>query len=360
MSRPSHARKRLRAQIAADLAAQRSRTTWTAHYDPDEVYAALEAEGVHLAWLAGLDEHGKQQLPKHLLARLLDARNRSVASFMLVERSLGGVFAALESAGFQWMVMKGLAVARSLYAFPHQRPFRDVDVLVSPQHFHDAQSALVAAGLRLAKDSEQGPHEQNLIGDGFCIDLHQDILRTGRSRKPLGASLVSRRVRSGNLWVPDDVGQFLTLTAHPTITEYATSRLMRPLDLHRWLTSTAPDWRECIRFARDSGLATACWAMLRHTELTLGTTVPPDAMRALRPKAAHRLYLETCLRADPASLYRRHPTLAQAAFQLAVADAPRDSIRAALCKLAEDWYWAPDSPLASTADSATWKKKTHL
>ncbi|MBL8852310.1 MAG: nucleotidyltransferase family protein, partial [Planctomycetaceae bacterium] len=58
---------------------------------------------------------------------------------------LAPVFASWNAAGLRWALMKGAALIAAVYP-PDARLLHDVDVLVAPEHYATARSALLAAG----------------------------------------------------------------------------------------------------------------------------------------------------------------------------------------------------------------------
>jgi hypothetical protein len=233
------------------------------------------------------------------------------------------------------VVFKGAAWARSFYAFPHQRPMNDIDLLVSPRDFTRAQDALCRAGLVRLVEHGQGPHEQNLEGDGYSFELHSELFADGRFRQSPAAQILARRTPLEDLWVPDDIGTFLVLTAHNTITDYVSARWVRTLDLHRWVLERDPDWVSCAAAARHCGLGTACWLSLEYARRTLATPIPTAVLERLRPGSLRRAYLERWLEADPGRVYQMNPNWARLGFQAWIGDSISDTFR---------WLWnnAPD------------------
>jgi hypothetical protein len=315
-------------RLAQDLASADSRADWTIGMGAERAFDLLERHEVHLVWLGGLTRGELARLDPELRARLENARGNAIAKSIVQQEAAGRVSAALEQAGVKAVLIKGIALARRLYDFPHQRPMRDIDVLVDAPDFERAVRVLARAGLAHPVSHGQRAHEQNLAGDGYWIDLHRDLVGTGRSRIPLGPSVLERRRRDGDLWCSDDVGTFLTLTVHLALTEYVTGRWIRTLDLHRWVQRTTVDWDGCVAAVQSAGLATACWTALRYAEQILQTPVPASVMRRLQPAPLRRSYLGAWLRHDPARLYQRRPLLARLAFQLPLHDAGKDCYRA--------------------------------
>ena len=109
------------------------------------------------------------------------------ADFMAAARALrldrGAAIAVdrLRAAGVPSILLKGATIATWLYDDGQPRPYRDVDLLVSPSDAERAKEVLAELGyvhvMKGAHPGEVGPKEQELYGpDGVCIDLHVGFL----------------------------------------------------------------------------------------------------------------------------------------------------------------------------------------
>lgn len=114
----------------------------------------------------------------------------------------------------------------------------------------------------------------------------------------------------------------------PALGDYVTGRLAPTIDLDRWIRRERAPWDDFLPFVQALGVATAAWAMLAPTRALLDNPVPAAVWRRLEPDPLRRIYLERWLRCDPARVYAKAPTLARAAFSLALLDSLRDAARA--------------------------------
>ena len=237
------------------------------------------------------------------VAELLQRESRlEIARSLLSEDRLSKLASVLDDADVTWLTFKGAHLSQILYAEPHFRPFCDIDVLVSPQESDRAARALCKTGMRLTAES---PHEATYVGlDGSCVDLHTSIFRRGRSRGDLTRRLLERRVRLGAAWVPDDTATFVILTIHPALTDYVTGRLIRAVDLDRFLRLRQPDDAQAMAIVEENGLSAAAWATLAWTRAWLRS----PATRTSVPPAVQRAYLMAWLAIDPNWVYRLSPT----------------------------------------------------
>ena len=110
----------------------------------------------------------------------------AVALSLGLDRAAAIAVEHLRSAGIASILLKGAAIATWLYDEGEVRPYRDVDLLVSPAQLEAAKAALADLGywerLAGADPSEFGLKEQELFGpDGVCIDLHHGLIGVSAS-----------------------------------------------------------------------------------------------------------------------------------------------------------------------------------
>jgi Uncharacterised nucleotidyltransferase len=184
----------------------------------DEAWASL-IEGVHRERLSGFLLAAIDNEPSMVTESQREAATElhleSMVTVVLLERSMLMAVEVLESAGVQPRVLKGSAVAHLDYAEAAMRPFIDVDLLIRPEQFDAAVTALVAAGYarnypeprpsfdrRFSKGvSFRGPdnceldlHRTFVMGPyGLTLDLDQlwetseDFTVAGRTLSALGS-----------------------------------------------------------------------------------------------------------------------------------------------------------------------------
>ena len=111
----------------------------------------------------------------------VDADFRAAARALRLDRVAAVAVDRLRAAGIPAILLKGATIATWLYDDGQPRPYRDVDLLVSPSDAERAKEVLAELGyvhsMRGAHPGEVGPKEQELYGpDGVCIDLHVGFL----------------------------------------------------------------------------------------------------------------------------------------------------------------------------------------
>lgn len=303
---------------------------WLEREPPKLILEALRKDHVdqlvlHTAAARGL----LARLPERLVKSLTDRRLAVVGTTLRQEQVLAEASAQLDEAGVDHVVFKGALLRHILYSEPHLRPCMDVDLLVSHRALPNAILALKQRGFAVQRPVQRGGHELILTRQRVHIDLHSAPIRRCRMRRDVTEDLLARRVRHGPLWSPSDSDNTALTLVHPAITEYVTGRLVRAVDLDRWLRSRSIDWDRVLGRLSEMGLRTAAWAMLRWTCWLFHTPLSVAVRSELEPPSWHAWYFEQWLALDPAKVYAHHPWMARGGFSLALHDGIRDAGRAA-------------------------------
>jgi hypothetical protein len=131
------------------------------------------------------------------------SRFRKRTAFLLLE--LSRLLPALEDAGSEPVVLKGAALAETVYAAPEDRFFADLDVLVTKDRREAAGKALENRGYRPAKTQRHPSyydrfhfHHIFFNGAGICVELHWD-LATPQSYWQFDVDRLYRRTQGATL-----------------------------------------------------------------------------------------------------------------------------------------------------------------
>lgn len=267
----------------------------------------------HLLWRAG--EHGLHGL----LRSAVDARGASLpeplrnlaprlralaAGQEAVVRSqlavAGEAARALDRRGVAAVFVKGAALASDVYENPGQRPFSDLDLLVTADSTVPAREALEAIGFRVDLTIEPSPMEIRLIragapGLGAAIDLHWDFTASDAAQAAVRipvAEVLGRRREAGGLPVPSVEDSLLLAAAN--LVRSRLDRLMLLADFDR-LLRRAPDVPLLLSRAEKWKLRTALWLGFEYARRVLGTPVPPELLETLRPPAWRTAWIHRML-----------------------------------------------------------------
>jgi hypothetical protein len=228
-----------------------------------------------------------------------------------LERSL----AALNAAGIDVLLLKGGALAATVYGSFSARPMRDIDLLVSPDRADDARSLMLeldwGADPDVPGDRSYGTHHhlpplRDLGASGLRMEIHRALLPAGH---PFGCTdeeiwREARRVR---------VGGSHALVMHPThhavhvAIHFAWSHMFKFGAWHAfrdlsWIDGSGQlDYDDFVGTARRWRAASCCyWTLslarslsgipVEHSMLAdLGSRLPELGQRALLRHLSHGL-----------------------------------------------------------------------
>ena len=303
-------------------------------------------------WLAQLKTAGlASQIPESAHKKLTKDQRGAFAIYLMQTHAISEVSAAFEKKDIVYAFFKGAAVREEAYATPSLRSACDVDVLVTPAARFDAIACLESLGFAQQSEVDASAHEVTLIRGRVDIDLHWDILRPGRTRRPLVDSLLSERVRGPTLWRLSDTDTVFMMLVHPAITKYVCSRNMglnRVLDFALFTRTRPIDWAGVQRRLDEAGLQTAAWCTLRWFSLLHAPDVliPPNFLTAIAPGPLRKAYLNLWLIYDlPGRLLNRADWLVRAGFTLPMHDRPSDAWRALRALMLSREHTRPAAPV---------------
>jgi hypothetical protein len=222
---------------------------------------------------------------------------------------LGRVLAALRRAGTPVIVLKGMALAHTVYPDPSQRAMLDIDLLVPGERWDTARSALLEAGLRVpprwearprtgpnSREERDRPFERP--GSGVLVELHAD-LESCRPPFSFQESRIWERAsafRLGGLDAlvlhPEDA--LVHVGLHLSSAHRFQHGLRALLDVHLQVERSAAglDWPRLAQDCRAAGAGAWMHLTLRLARDLLGSPVPESFLDALpAPDALEELAL---------------------------------------------------------------------
>ncbi|MDH5223015.1 MAG: nucleotidyltransferase family protein, partial [Betaproteobacteria bacterium] len=178
-------------------------------------------------------------------------------------------------------------------------------------------------------------HEASFVRSPVDIDLHWDILRPGRTRRPMAEDMLARRQRVGGFWALSDSDALFVMLTHPAFAKYVCSPnmgLLQVADFLLWSEAKPEAWTAAERLLDAAGLRTAAWTMLGW----YGTLATPahasriaEWRRRLQPGRLRAAYLEYWLAHDLPGRWLDRPLRIQLGLTLWLHDRPSDALRAA-------------------------------
>ena len=256
---------------------------------------------------------------------------------------------AFEAVEVEVLVLKGTALAYSLYPDPAVRARGDSDLMVRPAALSRARTVLAAEGFSRHTGSDEQAHQEvwekaSDFGLTHAVDLHwrshprpamaallpvEDLFA---SSAPLSA-LPGLARRPG--WAQMLVACAINQAAHRANGYVLEGRWRLGETRLGWIwdvdllarTMSEADWAALVRLTREKGIARAIAGILRSSRDTLGTRVPEEVLAALDEQAGEDVLLA----------YFDPPTpFAKARLDLAAARGPDERWRALSMHLLPD------------------------
>jgi hypothetical protein len=213
---------------------------------------------------------------------------------MRQRRSLAELLRAMRAAGIGCIVLRGAALAETLYDSPAHRPRTDLDLLVNETDVDAALAVVEGLGFRALPE-----HPQLLLrGDGTLLDLHIDPLDMDRIRAwadmtPLRTEDFFAEAAPGRL-----AGEEALLVADRLLMPWLCFHAMKhSFERLIWLWDIAllarrvekrEAWPEVLEGARRWRLERPCFYALAYARAHLGAPVPEAVLEVLRPRMGWR------------------------------------------------------------------------
>jgi hypothetical protein len=274
----------------------------------DALAEAGIAHGVDgLVW----ERLGDAVVPAAVLMReALDERVRAAATReLLAQRELRRVLASMAAAGVPALLMKGSALAYSIYHQPWLRPRTDSDVLVNRGDLAAASRALEEIGYRRTDALSTGELVSHQVafertdahGAQHVIDLHWKVVNP----QMLAESLTFDQMRAEaaavpalgpDARIPSRVHAMAIACVHRLAHHQGNDRLIWLYDIDLLAAAmTRSEWQALLDLARRQRIAGLCADGLRAARSVFETRIPADIEQGLSGAISaepSRVYLE--------------------------------------------------------------------
>ena len=269
----------------------------------------------------------------------------TAARNILLYHELAGVLNALADAGVPTILLKGAALASTVYPNIAHRPMGDLDLLVRPQDLEPARRILEAAGYRFVPEPEERfkPFDTQFTGElgfrreigrmGVLIELHWEIVIPEWYRRTTAFDV-------GALWEraqPLELGGTRALQLSPEDTlihlcvHLAAHAFHHPPaydDIDRLVRVEAPfPWERFLERVAEFRVCTPAYFALSAARKLKGAPVPERVLTKLRPSSLRRKLVRAI--ADPERVAVGEVPFSQPRsylLHLALADRPRDAL----------------------------------
>lgn len=248
-------------------------------------------------------------IPAPIRSRLTNLYYDAIARSVMLHQELNHVLAAFTRAGIPVVVLKGAALATTLYPKPALRPMGDLDLLVRSKHLAHAEA--IVKELRFTPEPQKiGLGMESLLAyeanfDGgremsIHLELHWNLIGGERSRYRPRIEWFWQRTQSIELsGVPtlmlDPTANLLYLTAHLMIKHSVPERrLIWFYDLHLLIKDCGDhiDWGDLIGRAAEFGWLPALHQAIRQVHDYFDTPVPSAVPDQLAERARKVSYQE--------------------------------------------------------------------
>ena len=270
----------------------------------DEFFAVCDREdlrGLLFCRVAGLD--AASDWPREIRDALAHSARVGTAREMVVREEIAAVLGDLAACGAPAIVLKGAALAYSVYDNPIARPRLDTDLLIDAAHQAGARRALENRGYGAPPFCDQlfsqfQMEKIDAFGVRHVIDVHWKISTQAVFADVLTPEEVrSRAVRIPALGAaaagPSVVDGLLLACVHPVMHHQNAERILWIYDTHLLASSLAhDDFHAFNRLAQQKKIAAVCRRQLRRAQSLFDTRVPADVLEDLsaardEPSAAY-------------------------------------------------------------------------
>ena len=228
--------------------------------------------------------------------RLHGCRRRAAA----MELGRDRVLAVLRAAGLEPVALKGAALQTTVYREPAERDLGDIDLLLPRDQIDRAVAALERQGFLVpgTEEAEAGYREHHFHvrvqrPDGFIVELHWELTRVIEPFHLDPAAYLAESVQvpgAPQLRIPRPELALLHIVTE--MLRDGLDRLTRLVDVDR-IVAAAPamDWKYLESAARDARLLPSLALALEMSRDMLGTQVPDEVRRRIRPPVGVRFHL---------------------------------------------------------------------
>ena len=214
-----------------------------------------------------------------------------------MEERLDETVAAFEDAGLRMVLLKGAALARSVFGSVADRPMLDLDVLVPAEETDAARAAAASAGWVWKHDRRYAPffsthhhlpplHDSR--GTRALLELHTGLFPAGHPFQLEAASVSERAIRTRgrthDALIPSPEDHLVYLCAHWVWSHMMNGGAWRAVrDVGALIERGGLDWEHCVTRAREARATTCVYWTLRLAQRLAGVDLPDGVLRAMQP-----------------------------------------------------------------------------
>ncbi|RLC84549.1 MAG: hypothetical protein DRI37_08945 [Chloroflexi bacterium] len=290
-------------------------TSWQGTVLTEEEWRSLFSVARRYRILSSLTCLLDEAKPPEELRHALRAAYYQVASLaVLREQVLLRVLGALEKAAIPVVLLKGAALAYTLYSDPACRPMGDFDLLVREEDLFRAATVLEGEGFTPDREAYGDPLQFAVVGSKqlplrcgaapvpVLVELHTDLIGLSWFRRCAHIELSEVWERTRPVEIKGRAARLLSLEdtlLHLSLHLALHHSFVHPtgyLDLLLLLRRHGEElnWEVVVRNARAYRLQVATWQTLELLK-TAGVSIPEQVQRELRPSRWRRRVLAQLL-----------------------------------------------------------------
>jgi putative nucleotidyltransferase-like protein len=256
----------------------------------------------------------RAEIRHHVPAAVLSALGRnahaSACQMAIQIEALDEMLEALGGEGIEPILLKGAALALTVYEQPALRPMQDLDLLVEEKQVDAAAAVLVRLGFRAIAATRTAAfyaahhHTVPMIGKGgrVIVEIHRGLvppeegLRIDPARFFERAIRVEARGRTYRILSRED--QVVHACLHLSYCDRFVGRLRDLIDVHALVETgaKAPDWGVILDTSPRTDVCRSLFSSLDLARRLLGTPVPPEVLNELARGAGWDPVAERLLR----------------------------------------------------------------
>lgn len=246
-----------------------------------------------------------EQIPDAVLARAEGAYYATLRSNVLLQHELAQIVESLHEEGVEVIVLKGGALAWTVYASPALRPMVDLDLLVRPEHMPHVRRVMEALGFHRSESlpAHMVPFQEGLGGGVMWIrerngkvtglDVQHDLVGVDWCRQvfPVEADALWEAARPLDLGGTlakqlSPVDALIHLCLHPAMHHGYTWPLIGFSDIDHLICQAGSDlfWTQLLERVRRFRVKTSVYWGLMAVQDVLATPVPAEVLAELAPQ----------------------------------------------------------------------------
>lgn len=241
--------------------------------------------------------NNRVDIPEEVLMGLEISFYESLTNNLRYQSELEKLVSLLGESGTDVIVLKGVALANTIYPNPALRPFSDIDVLIKEKDWRSIRVAFHELGYAdVKKDFDRLPtrltksdmmdHLLAFRKDDLSFDIKLDLLELG----------VGMRESQG-IWesaIPFNVGRTKALSLSPEyqlihlcvhLNRHGFNRLIWFNDIVLLLQNKTFDWESVVNITKREGITPVIYHVLFYINQIFGNLVPENKLTVLRPSS---------------------------------------------------------------------------